>query len=68
MSLMAATSSIERLPKKAGPTEPMKGMCAAAETLEILRSKAMSCGLRSNSKLEMAAAIGSPPGVSYSWV
>ena len=35
--------------EKDGPTEPMNGMCAEAETREILRSKAMSCGLRSNS-------------------
>jgi hypothetical protein len=49
MSRMLATSSIESLPKNFGDTEPMNGICAAADTFEMLRNSAMSCGPRSNS-------------------
>jgi hypothetical protein len=44
----------------------MNGMCAAAATFEILRSKATSCGELANSKSLTSALIGWPPGVSYS--
>ncbi|MNL87426.1 hypothetical protein D3C87_2165720 [compost metagenome] len=63
---MAATCSILSFKKNFGPAEPINGIWAAADTFDILRISATSWAEASNSYAEITAAIGSPPGVSYS--